>query len=131
MLLAAVMGLFTNPYAGLVVFVALPALFILGLLLIPAGIWLQRRALRRDPSAVVDWPVVDLRKRHVRRAVLVVTALTAVNLVIVLLAGYGSLHWMESPGLLRPDVPHAHAPAVHGVAELAALARGVYAVPYR
>ena len=26
-----------------------------------------------------------------------VTALTAVNIVIVLLAGYGSLHWMESP----------------------------------
>ena len=52
MTLAAVIGLFNNPYAGLVIFVALPAVFVLGLLLIPAGGWLQRRAMRRDPSAV-------------------------------------------------------------------------------
>ncbi len=97
MALAMVFGLFTNPYAGLVVFVALPALFVFGLLLIPMGGWLERRALRRDPSARPDWPVVDLRKRHIRRTALGVVALTAVNVVIVLLAGYGGLHWMESP----------------------------------
>jgi hypothetical protein len=33
----------------------------------------------------------------VRQTALAITALTAVNLVIILLAGYGSLHWMESP----------------------------------
>jgi hypothetical protein len=97
MALAAVIGLFNNPYAGLVIFVALPALFLVGLLLIPAGMWLQRRAMQRDPTAVPEWPVVDLRKQHVRRTALAVAALTAVNIVIVLLAGYGTLHWMESP----------------------------------
>ena len=40
---------------------------------------------------------MDLRKQRVRRTALVVVALTAVNVVIVLLAGYGTLHWMESP----------------------------------
>ncbi len=97
MLLAAALGLFNNPYAGLVVFVALPALFVFGLLLIPLGIWRLKKALLRDPSAVPDWPVVDLRKQPVRRTVLAVVALTAVNVVILLVAGYGSLHWMESP----------------------------------
>ena len=85
-----------NPYAGLVVFVALPAVFVMGLLLIPVGVRLQRRRLARDPTAV-DWPVLDFRRASVRRTVLLVTALTAVNVVIILLAGYGSLHWMESP----------------------------------
>jgi nitrate/TMAO reductase-like tetraheme cytochrome c subunit len=33
----------------------------------------------------------------VRRTALAITALTAVNVVIILLAGHGSLHWMESP----------------------------------
>jgi hypothetical protein len=94
---AALAGLFNNPYAGLVVFVALPALFLLGLLLIPAGMWLQQRKLQRDPSAEADWPVFDLRRASVRRTALLITALTAANIVIVLLAGYGSLHWMESP----------------------------------
>jgi hypothetical protein len=96
LLIAVLAGLLDNPYAGLVIFVAIPALFVSGLLLIPAGAWLQRR--KREQSGVVpEWPVLDFRRPKVRRNVLVFTALTAANAVIVLLAGYGSLHWMESP----------------------------------
>jgi hypothetical protein len=46
---------------------------------------------------VEDWPVLDFRRAHVRRTTLLVAALTAVNIVIILLAGYGTLHWMGSP----------------------------------
>jgi hypothetical protein len=95
--IAMVAGLLENPYAGLVVFVAIPVVFVLGLLLVPAGIRLQRRRLRRDPNAGAEWPVIDFRRSEVRRAALIIAALTAVNIVLVLLAGYGSLHWMESP----------------------------------
>jgi len=94
--IAVFAGLFRNPYAGLVVFIALPALFLIGLLLIPIGMRLQAHRLARDPSAA-DWPVLDFRQASVRRTALVITALTSANIVIVLLAGYGSLHWMESP----------------------------------
>jgi hypothetical protein len=97
LLIAAVAGLLTNPYAGIVVFVLLPALFVMGLVLIPVGVRLRRRAVLRHPEAAIDWPVVDFRVVGVRRTALLITALTAVNIVIVLLAGYGSLHWMESP----------------------------------
>jgi hypothetical protein len=95
--IAVLAGLFDNPYAGLVVFVAIPVLFVIGLLLIPLGMWLQARRLERDPGAAAEWPVLDFRLAGVRRTTLAITALTAVNIVIVLLAGYGSLHWMESP----------------------------------
>jgi NapC/NirT cytochrome c family, N-terminal region len=95
--IADILGLFRNPYAGLVIFVVLPALFVAGLLLIPFGIWLRRRAARRDPSRSDDWPVIDLRQRRVRSILLGVVALTTVNAVIVLVSGYGALHWMESP----------------------------------
>jgi NapC/NirT cytochrome c family, N-terminal region len=97
LVIAVVAGLLNNPYAGLIVFIVLPALFVLGLLLIPLGARLQQRKLARDPSAATDWPVFDFRQPKVRRMTLVITALTAVNVVILLLAGYGSLHWMESP----------------------------------
>ena len=60
LLLAAVAGMLTNPYAGLVVLVGIPALFVLGLLLIPLGVRRQHGAVAH-PGAVVDWPVVDLR----------------------------------------------------------------------
>jgi nitrate/TMAO reductase-like tetraheme cytochrome c subunit len=98
LVVAMLLGMLTNPYAGLVVFMAIPALFVMGLLLIPVGTWLQRKKLARDPSAVAEWPVVDLRRADVRRTALVIAVLTAVNVVIVLLAGYGGLHAMETPG---------------------------------
>ena len=95
--IAMLAGLFSNPYAGLVIFVFLPAVFLIGLVMIPVGMRLQRRKLLRDPDAVADWPVVDFRRADVRHSALIIAALTMVNLVIVLVAGYGSLHWMESP----------------------------------
>jgi hypothetical protein len=97
LLIAELLGLFENPYSGLVVFIALPAVFFFGLLLIPLGMWLQQRKLQRDPAAATDWPVIDLGRPHVRRRLLLFTALTAVNVIVLLIAGYGSLHWMESP----------------------------------
>ena len=95
--IADVLGLFRNPYAGLVIFVVLPALFVAGLLLTLCGIWLQRRAVRRDPSRSAEWPVIDLGRRRVRSILLGVTAVTAFSAIIVLVGGYGALHWMESP----------------------------------
>jgi hypothetical protein len=97
LVIAMLAGMLVNPYAGLVVFIAIPALFVAGLLLVPVGARLQRRKLARDPQAVIDYPVLDFRRASVRRTAVIITALTAVNVVIILLAGYGSLHWMESP----------------------------------
>jgi nitrate/TMAO reductase-like tetraheme cytochrome c subunit len=94
--IAMFLGMLQNPYAGLVVFVGLPAVFVMGLLLIPIGMALQRRILSRSPEAG-DWPVVDFRQSRTRRVALSIATLTAINLIIVLLAGYGSLKWMESP----------------------------------
>jgi hypothetical protein len=97
LVIAELVGLFENPYSGLVVFVAIPAVFLLGLLLIPLGMWLEQRRLQRHPEATADWPVLDLGQPLVRRRALLFFALSAANIIIVLVAGYGSLHWMESP----------------------------------
>ncbi len=94
---AAAAGLLSNPYAGLVVFVALPAMFLFGLLLIPIGMWLQRRRIKLGLAGGSEWPVIDLGIVRVRRVVLALIGLTAINIAIFLLAGYGALHWMESP----------------------------------
>ena len=96
LVIAMLLGMFHNPYAGLLVFIAVPAVFVMGLLLIPIGMAKQRRLLSRSPEAG-DWPVVDFRQSRTRRVALSIATLTAVNLVIVLIAGYGTLHWMESP----------------------------------
>jgi nitrate/TMAO reductase-like tetraheme cytochrome c subunit len=97
MLSATVIGLFDNPYAGLVVFVAVPAVLVFGMVCVPLGMWLQRRKLARHPETVADWPVWDFGDARVRRTVLLFTALGTLTAAIALVAGYGSLHYMESP----------------------------------
>ena len=88
-------GQLTNPYAGLLVFVAVPFIFVIGLLLIPIGIWRQRRRVAAG-HAPDDWPVIDLRLPRTRSVILGVALLTIVNVFIVSLAGFGAVHHMES-----------------------------------
>jgi nitrate/TMAO reductase-like tetraheme cytochrome c subunit len=95
--IAEQLGMFENPYAALVVFVAVPALFVLGLLLIPFGMWLERRRLALHPGTEREWFVIDFRSPVTRRRAVAIAALTAVNVLIVLLAGSGAVHSMESP----------------------------------
>ena len=97
LVVAALIGVFDNPYMGLVVFVAVPGALLVGLALIPVGMWLQRRKLARHPETADDWPIWDFRAAGVRRAALLVTAFTALSASISLIAGYSTLHWMDSP----------------------------------
>ena len=88
-------GYFTNPYIGLLVFVAVPAVFLAGLVLIPFGAWLTSRRLARRPG-LAEWPVIDLRQSRQRTLAVAAVALTAVNVMIVALATYGGVHAMDS-----------------------------------
>ncbi len=95
LLLIDTLGLLQNPYVGLLLFVAIPVLFLFGLTLIPLGIWRRRRrlALGGEPE---DWPLIDFRVRRTRIVVVTVAVLTLVNGLIVSLAAYGAVHHMES-----------------------------------
>jgi len=88
-------GFLVNPYLGLLVFVTLPLIFLAGLMLIPAGAWWAARRRRLHPEAA-EWPVIDLRQARQRTILGAVLVLTFVNIVIVSLAGYGGVHYMES-----------------------------------
>ena len=92
------LGLVSSPYFGLLLFVAVPAAFILGLVLVPLGVHLDRRRRRRHPEAPpADWPVFDLRIGRQRQIIAIVVLLTIVNLVLVSIASYGAVHYMETP----------------------------------
>ena len=88
-------GQLTNPYAGLLVFVAVPFIFVIGLVLIPIGVWRQHRRVAAG-YAPDDWPVIDLRLPRTRSVIVGVALLTIVNVFIVSLAGFGAVHHMES-----------------------------------
>ena len=94
LLILELAGQLHNPYMGLMLFIAVPAVFVFGLLLIPIGIHRQRR--RVLAGAPDEWPVIDMRLPHTRSLVFGVALLTFVNVLIVSLAAFGSLHHMES-----------------------------------
>ena len=89
-LLADLFGLHTNPYLGIVFFLVLPGILLIGLALIPIGAWLERR---RRPLAPADppWPRLDLNDPVQRRGTLILLAMTLANVVIVSLAAYRSV----------------------------------------
>ncbi len=89
------MGWHTNPYMGLVFFLVLPGLFIAGLLLIPFGVWRQRRRVAAGKPELT-WPVINLNTSRHRQVVATVVVLTFINVVIVSLAAYSGLHYMDS-----------------------------------
>jgi hypothetical protein len=108
-------GLIDNPYVGLLTFGALPAAFLLGLACIAAGnLWRRRRG-----AAAAAWPVIDLADRGRRVLVLGLIAASVVNLAILATAGYGAVHYMETPSfcgqvcheVMEPEyVAHARGP---------------------
>ena len=90
-------GYFTSPYLGLLLFVTLPAAFVVGLLLIPLGVQLEARRRRKFPDAPpTSWPVLDLSIPRQRTLIAVGLVLTVVNLVVLSVASVGAVHYMET-----------------------------------
>ena len=81
---ADLFGLHTNPYLGVVFFLVLPALFLLGLVLMPIGGWRG------------TWPRVDLNDPAQRAMAFVILALTIANVVIVSMAAYRGVEYVDS-----------------------------------
>jgi hypothetical protein len=95
--LADLFGMHTNPYIGIVFFLILPGVFLFGLALIPAGIWIERRQRRRGHvTSAARWPRLDLNDPVQRRGVAIFLAVTFVNVVIVSLAAYRGIEYMDS-----------------------------------
>lgn len=94
---AELFGLHTNPYVGILFFLVLPAVFLLGLFLIPLGAWIERRrrAAGKAPSEI-HWPRIDLNDPAQRRTAVMIFVLTMANVVIVALAAYRGVEYMDS-----------------------------------
>jgi hypothetical protein len=95
---ADIFGLHTNPYIGIVFFLILPGFFVGGLALMPLGIFLSRRRERiGKPAFEVTWPVVDLNRPYTRRVAGLMVFLTFANIVVISLAAFRGVEYMDSP----------------------------------
>lgn len=87
-----VRGHVDNPYVGIVIFVILPVIFFAGLALIPIGIYLSKRRIRKGlAEATVD------RKTMVQRLAWFLGLTTLLNILIGTQVTYRAVHHMETP----------------------------------
>lgn len=113
-------GFLENPYAGIVVFVLVPALFIVGLLIIPVGLSRERRRVRAGITAA-PWPKIDLNDPAHRRMVVFVSVATLANVAVLSMASYGAVEYTASQqfcgqvchAVMQPEFV-AHQNGLHG-----------------
>jgi hypothetical protein len=80
----------SNPYIGILIFLVVPAIFFVGLGLIPIGIALARRRIRSGVSALPD------RRATLRRVAIFFGVMTLVNVVLGSQLSYRAVSQMES-----------------------------------
>ncbi len=86
-----------NSYLGLIIYIALPAVLILGLILIPVGMWrktlIEKRAGKRDEK---EWPVIDFNDIRHRNAFMIFSIGTSIFLLASAVGSYEAFKFTES-----------------------------------
>lgn len=80
-----------NPYSGILMFLVLPAAFLLGLAIIPVGAWMARRKHRME-----EIPPISLSNPHIRRILAFIAFTTVVNLMVGGQVSFRAVNYMES-----------------------------------
>ena len=91
------LGVQLNPYVGIFAYLIGPAVMILGLLLIPAGMLLERRRRRKFlPGELPPFPKLDLNQPSVRRGFLGAVGFTFLLMALSMVASYQGYQFTES-----------------------------------
>jgi hypothetical protein len=85
-----------HPYAGILFFLVLPALFLVGLAMIPVGVLRVRKQQKLAGEPVLPLQAVDFNKPSVRRLLTIVGVLTFINVSILGTAGLKGVEYMDS-----------------------------------
>jgi NapC/NirT cytochrome c family, N-terminal region len=91
-----VRGEVTSPYIGILIFMALPAVFVSGLILIPLGIILRSRRERHKGVYPSYFPPLDFKNAELRKLLLFVGVTTLLNVIIMGQLAYSSINYMDS-----------------------------------
>ena len=86
-----------HPYIGVILFLILPGIFVVGLLLIPVGAFSHRHQLAAAGQLPQIYPKIDFARPALRRAFAWTGGFTMMNIVIFSFASYRGVEYMESP----------------------------------
>lgn len=86
-----------SSYLGLVIYILLPVIMIIGLLMIPFGrYFLLKRHKRTGKVQTAKWPLIDLNHKRHRNAFVIFTIGTVIFLLFSAVGSYEAFHYTES-----------------------------------
>ncbi len=87
-----------SSYLGIFIYVVLPMVLVLGLILMPIGMWREKRRLKKHPEykEEKDWPVIDFNQQPVRNATIIFVAGTICFLILSSIGSFEAFHLTES-----------------------------------
>jgi nitrate/TMAO reductase-like tetraheme cytochrome c subunit len=86
-----------SSYLGLIIYILLPGFLIMGLILIPLGMFFSARKRKRNHAEGVNkWPLIDLNDVRHRNGFFIFIIGTAVFLLISAIGSYEAFHYTES-----------------------------------
>lgn len=84
-------------YLGVVIYIALPTLLIIGLILIPIGMMVQyRRRARGAEISPARWPRIDFNEPRHRNAFMIFSVGSTIFLLLSAIGSYEAFHYTES-----------------------------------
>ncbi len=98
-LISEMAGGLRNPYIGIFAYIVLPAVFLLGLVLQPIGMWFRRRKLIAQGLSLEErskYPKLDFNDPHLRRLATIILMLTVINAIIFGSSSYYAVHELET-----------------------------------
>ena len=89
---------FGGSYIGLFIYIILPGFMIIGLLMIPIGMRINRKKARKatQEGKELNWPVIDFNAQSTRNAGMIFIIGTVVLLIISSIGSYEAFHYTES-----------------------------------
>lgn len=98
LLLFSTFGAPPSPYMGIVAYLVLPIILVIGLVLIPIGILITGRRIRQGKISadVPAYPVIDLNSPRQRRSVVFFGIATLIIIAVLGGASYGAAEYMDS-----------------------------------
>ena len=84
-------------YIGVVIYIALPTLMVIGLLMIPIGMVITyRRQKREKETNVLPWPSIDFNEPRHRNAFMIFSVGSTIFLLLSAIGSYEAFHYTES-----------------------------------
>lgn len=83
-----------NPYNGMFTYIILPVILVIGLILIPIGMFVKRRRKSREGES--RWPVLDMNSSRQRHRLLMFSIFIFLFLIVSAVGSYEAFNFTES-----------------------------------